>query len=88
MVTTANHPTAVGFQLNTAPAGFDGKRDLAPGLYDFLHTLHQQFTPRQQELAAKRKKVLAASHEGRRPDHLRPSEATQGDWHIELPKLC
>jgi len=88
MVTTANHPTAVGFHLNTAPPGFDAKRDLAPGLYEFLHTLHQQFTPRQQELAAKRKKVLAASHEGRRPDHLRPSEATQGDWHIELPKWC
>jgi malate synthase len=88
MVTTANFPTAVGFQLNTTPAGFDAKRDLAPGLYDFLHTLHQKFTPRQQELVAKRKKVLAASLEGRRPDHLRPSEATQADWRIELPEWC
>ena len=88
MVTTANFPTAVGFQLNTAPASFDAGRDLVPGLYDFLHTLHQEFTPRQQELVAKRKKVLAASLEGRRPDHLRPSEATQGDWKIELPEWC
>src|SRR3954470_16398125 len=88
MVTTANLPTAVGFQLNTAPADFNPKRDLAPGLFEFLQTLHHEFTPRQQELAAKRKRVLAASHRGERPEHLQPSEATQGNWRIDLPKWC
>jgi hypothetical protein len=34
MVTTTNYPKAVGFELNTAPAGFDAKRDFAPGLYE------------------------------------------------------
>jgi hypothetical protein len=48
MSTTANYPTAVGFHLNTAPSGFDPKGDLAPGLFEFLQTLHRQFTPRQQ----------------------------------------
>ena len=88
MSTTVNHPTAVGFQLNSAPSGFDPKRDLAPGLFEFLQVLHRQFTPRQQELAAKRKKVLARSLDGNRPDHVRPSEATQGDWQIALPDWC
>ena len=88
MVTTANNSSAVGFQLNSAPAKFDPKRDLAPGLFEFLQTLHSEFTPRQQDLAAKRKQVLAASLAGKRPVHLKPSEATQGDWHIELPKWC
>ena len=88
MVTTANHSSAVGFQLNSAPANFDPKRDLAPGLFEFLQTLHAEFTPRQQDLAAKRKQVLAESLAGKRPEHLKPSEATQGDWHIELPKWC
>ncbi len=88
MSTTANYPTAVGFQLNTAPSGFDPKGDLAPGLFEFLQTLHHQFTPRQQELVAKRKRVLAESLDGNHPDHLRPSEATQGNWRIELPSWC
>ncbi len=88
MVTTANLPTAVGFQLNSAPAGFDPKRDLAPGLYEFLQALHHEFTPRQQQLAEKRKRVLSASHRGDRPEHLQPSEATQGTWQIELPTWC
>ncbi|ABF43707.1 Malate synthase [Candidatus Koribacter versatilis Ellin345] len=88
MVTTANLPTAVGFQLNTAPAGFNPKRDLAPGLYEFLETLHHEFTPRQQKLVAKRKRVLEASHRAELPEHMQPSEATQGNWRIELPKWC
>ena len=88
MVTTANTPTAVGFQLNTAPANFDARRELAPGLFEFLQTLHRAFTPRQQELAARRQRVLEASLRGNKPDHLQPSEATQGDWRIDLPKWC
>jgi malate synthase len=88
MVTTANYPTAVGFQLNSAPASFDARRDLAPGLYDFLEELHRKFTPWQQELVAKRKVALEASLAGRKPQHLAPSQATQSEWKIEVPEWC
>lgn len=75
-------------RINTAPADFDAARDLPPGFMDFLLPLHQKFTPRQQALVAKRAEVLAASHSGRLPDHLPPSEATTGEWRIELPGWC
>src|SRR5512142_267483 len=88
MVTTANYPTAVGFQLNSAPASFDARRDLAPGLYEFLEELHRKFTPWQQELVAKRKVALEASLGGRKPHHLPASHATQSDWKIEVPVWC
>ena len=88
MVTTANSPSAVGFRLNSAPEDFDARRDLAPGLYEFLADLHPEFTPRQQELVAKRKRVLEESLSGNKPEHLAPSVATQSGWRIQVPAWC
>lgn len=55
---------------------------------EFLEPLHRELTPRQQSLARNRAAVLAASHEGRKPDYLPPSEATTTDWTIALPAWC
>ena len=76
------------FIVNTAPPDFDPQTDLAAGFLDFLLPLHRKLTPRQQELVAHRAEVLRASHEGRRPDYLPPSEATTGAWRIDLPVWC
>ena len=75
-------------RMNTAPSDFDAKQDLPNGFFDFLFPLHRDFTPRQQALAAKRAEVLAEAHRGKLPDHLPPSEATEGDWRINLPAWC
>jgi malate synthase len=72
--------------MNFAPADFE--KDLPKSFLDFLLPLHKQFTPRQQQLAAKRKQVLLTSREGQHPDYLPPSEATTKDWRIELPDWC
>ncbi|MDQ3711071.1 MAG: hypothetical protein M3388_02490, partial [Acidobacteriota bacterium] len=69
-----------------APDDFDAKKDLPEGFYEFLESLHLEFTPRQQQLAKKRAEVLADSREGNPPNHLPASEATKGDWKIALPK--
>src|SRR6266705_1500797 len=53
---------------------------------DFLRPLHEEFTPRQQELLSKRHKVLNIAHHGQLPQHLAVSEATQSAWKIELPE--
>jgi malate synthase len=71
--------------MSTAPAGFSIERDLPAGFAAFYHPLHERFTPRQQAFAAKRKVVLAASHEGQRPNYLPASAATTQDWSIDLP---
>jgi malate synthase len=73
-------------RINHAPENFDAERELPEGFYEFLKTLHEEFTPRQQELARKRGEVLANSHAGELPDHLPESEATGGDWKIVLPE--
>lgn len=75
-------------RINHAPADFDPVRDLPKGFYDFLLPLHRDFTPRQQALVAKRAQALADAHQGKLPDYLPPSEATEGDWQIELPSWC
>src|SRR3954453_10182545 len=75
-------------RINTTPPGFDPGTDLPVGFLEFLRPLHSRFTPRQQALAAKRHEVLAAAHAGTLPNHLSPSEATEGDWHIDLPEWC
>ena len=88
---TANAPRAHEATyppVNSPPAGFVATRDLPAGLFEFLKPLHREFTPRQQELAAKRKDVLARAHQGRLPDYLPPSEATTEAWRIELPAWC
>ena len=74
--------------MNTAPPDMDPERDLAPGFMAFYRPLHDAFTPRQRTLAARRLEALAEAHRGKLPDHLPPSEATTGDWRIELPAWC
>lgn len=74
--------------MSTTPSGFDPRTELPPGFGDFLLPLHREFTPRQQALAKERARVLAAAQGGYLPTHLPPSEATMGDWHIDLPDWC
>ncbi len=74
--------------MNTAPPGFDIARDLPSGFAALYRPLHEAFTPRQQELAARRKEVLALAHEGRLPTYLAPSDATATEWRVELPAWC
>src|ERR1700731_791875 len=74
--------------VNQAPPDLDPSRDLPRGFYDFVLPLHQSFTPRQRDLAAKRKRVLDAAHHGRLPDYLPASEATTGSWKVSLPGWC
>src|ERR1700704_857264 len=74
--------------VNQAPAELDPTRDLPRGFYEFLLPLHQAFTPRQRELAARRRRVLEAAHQGRLPDYLPASEATTGSWKVSLPGWC
>jgi len=81
-------PDAAYPPMNSAPEGFDLGSELTSGFLDFLIPLHREFTPRQLQLAAHRKRVLDAAHHGRLPDHLPPSRATTGNWHVELPEWC
>src|SRR6195256_5391283 len=74
--------------VNQAPAELDPTRDLPRGFTEFLLPLHQAFTPRQRELAARRRRVLEAAHQGRLPDYLPASEATTGSWKVSLPGWC
>lgn len=73
---------------NSAPARFDPATDLPPGFVEFLLPLHRRFTPWQQELSARRAERLAASHQGRKPDYLPPSEAITSQWRIAVPDWC
>jgi malate synthase len=86
MAVTANVIPSVGFHLNSALPGFE--RDLPDGFLEFLAPLHKRFTPWQQELVIKRKKVLEASLLGHKPEHLGPSPATASDWKITVPEWC
>ena len=74
--------------MNSAPPGFDPERDLPPGFWRFYRPLHDELTPRQQALLARRHEVLAAAHAGRLPGHLPPSTAVASEWRIELPSWC
>ena len=75
-------------RINSAPAGFNPATELPKGFLEFYLPLHREFTPRQRELVTKREQVLAEAHRGRLPDHLPASEATKGDWKIDLPDWC
>jgi len=75
-------------RMNYAPADMNPDRDLPKGFMELLLPLHRQFTPRQQQLVRKRAEVLKASHRGKHPDYLPPSEATTTDWRIEMPAWC
>jgi len=74
--------------MNVAPPDFDIERDLPAGFAAFFRPLHERFASRQQELAARRKAVLARAHEGELPVYLPASEATTTDWTIALPDWC
>jgi malate synthase len=74
--------------VNSAPRGFDPKRDLPPGFVEFLRPLHEALTPRQQALVKRREVAVAEANAGRLPEHLPPSEATRSAWRIELPGWC
>jgi malate synthase len=74
--------------MNHAPADLNPQKDFPSGFFDFLLPLHKQFTPRQQNLVAKRGEVLRASHRGQPPNYLPASEATTSDWRIEVPDWC
>ncbi len=73
-------------RMNRAPDG--AAATLPQGFLEFLAPLHREFTPRQRALHGARAEALAAAHRGQRPSHLPPSEATQGDWRVELPAFC
>lgn len=76
-------------RMNTAPAQFRAERDLPAGFAAFFETLHAEFTPRQQALAAARIERLTRAHrDGALPDHLPPSEATTSEWSITVPAWC
>jgi malate synthase len=75
-------------RINSAPAAFDARRQLPGGFFEFLLRLHREFTPRQQALVARRAEALAAAHRGHLPQFLPPSQATTGDWKVELPAWC
>ena len=87
-MTQATLEQKADLRINRAPADFAAQTDLPPGFYDLLVELHKIFTPRQQELAQKRRQILENSHNGTLPTYLAPSEATQGDWRIEIPAFC
>ena len=72
---------------STAPEGFSIEHDLPARFAAFYQPLHDAFTARQQEIIGRRKSVLKASLDGKRPDYLPPSEAS-GDWSIQLPTWC
>jgi malate synthase len=74
--------------VNSAPRGFDPKRDLPAGFLEILRPLHEALTPRQQALVQRREMALAESNTGKLPDYLPASEATRSSWRIELPQWC
>jgi malate synthase len=78
--------SAVGFQVNQPPSGFDRRRDLPAGFIEFFTPLHVRFAPRQQALLEERKRVLAESLQGNKPTHRFPAGAVRNGWRIELPE--
>ena len=84
---SVNIPQAAGFHLNCASSEA-ARRDLPPEFLEFLLPLHRWFTPRQQQLIENRYQVLTEAHAGRRPRHLPPSPATEGEWKVQLPQWC
>lgn len=75
-------------RVNCTPSDFNPAGDLPAGFLEFYLPLHRACTPRQQVLARKRAAVLRDSHEGKLPEHLPSSEATEGKWRIDLPDWC
>jgi malate synthase len=80
------HAVAPDKRMNFASR--EGLVALPQGFLAFLEELRREFTPRQRALIAERAARLAASHAGKLPAHLTPSEATASNWRIELPDWC
>lgn len=78
--------TEFGFdeRINHAPPDWKMKREFA----EFFMPLHEEFTPRQQLITARRREVLENAHLGVLPDYLAPSEIHESDWRIALPDWC
>src|ERR1700730_18051078 len=74
--------------VNQAPPEPDPTPDLPRGFYDFLLPLHRAFTPRQRELAARRRRVLDAAHRRQLPDYRPAPEAPTGSGKVTLPGWC
>lgn len=74
--------------MNLARPDVDAARDLPAGFGAFFQRLHDEFAPRQRQLAAKRKATLARAHRGELPTYLAYSEATRSSWKTELPSWC
>jgi malate synthase len=74
--------------MNTAPAGFRIERDLPAGFASFFRPLHERFTPRQRDLAARRKAVLDRAQNGVLPAYLHATKARPTGWRIALPEWC
>jgi malate synthase len=72
-------------RVNQASPNFDAKKEFSPELFGLLSELHPEFTPRQRDLARKRRDVLDRSLKGDKPGYLPDSPATTGSWKIELP---
>ncbi len=79
---------AVDARMNHTPPEFNAARDLPDGFMEFYVPLHREFTPRQRSLMLARRDALAAAHEGHRPEHLPASDATTGEWRIDVPEWC
>ncbi len=73
--------------MTLAPAVF-GLEGLAPGFADFFRPLHEEFAPRQRELAAERVRALERAHAGGLPEYPPVNAAAAGDWRIDLPEWC
>jgi malate synthase len=84
---TGSRGVMLDSRINCAPGGFDAARDLPQGFFEFLLPLHQEFTPRQQQLAAKRADKLSAAQRNELPTHSASSEAA-ADWSVQLPSWC
>lgn len=80
--------TTLDPRINCTPSGFRPAVDLPAGFAEFFLPLHREFTPRQQQLAARREEVLQRAHEGVLPGYLPASEANLSDWQIALPDWC
>ena len=80
--------TTFGLDSNTAPAGFDPRRDLPAGFWDRFLKLGRGLTLRQQAIAAVRRAKLDSAHLGELPNHLPAFPEIAGAWRITLPEWC
>ena len=85
MTTQVKLKTEFDLRINRAPYDFNAEKDLPPGFYEFLESLHREFTPRQLQAVHMRAEVLSRSHHGDLPNHLPKSVANRGVWKIALP---